>query len=194
MVTKEQIEIISKMIDRAEKDGANNFDRLTMIYVLGKATEQFDLQLEEMLNADNYNFYHDYIQLPMHFDERFGIFDGRFLPRFAKPLPIKRGLPIVEKEFEISSDTRQTDNWVGGFIFKNNVKYTFSAKIFDDDSENGIDNGRISKLTVRRAYDDKQIANFDRGWDIYPRETALLTMLKCLIKKLNNLPYTDGRK
>lgn len=192
MVTKGQIEIISKMIDRAENDGAHNFDRLTMIYILGKATEQFDLLLENMLAADNFNFYHDYIQLPMHFDERFGIFDNRFVPRFAKPKSLTA--KPTKDDIIIISDTRSSNNWVKGVVFKNNEKFSFSAKVFDDESEDAIDNGRISKLTVRRSADDKEIVNFDRGWDIYPREPDLLSMLKSLIKKLKELPYTDGRK
>ncbi len=193
MVTKGQIEIISRIIDRAERDGANNLDRLSMINVLGNATETFNLQLEDMLNADNFNFYHDYVQLPMHFDERFGIFDNRFLPRFAGLKNRDVAVAKESKVFEISSDTRKVDNWIEGYVLQDHIKYKFTAKVFDENSKFGIDEGRISKLTVRRVSDNEEIVNFDRGWDKYPREKALLSMLKKLIKQLKELPYSDGR-
>lgn len=64
-------------------------------------------------------------------------------------------------------------NWVEGKV-KN---YNFKAYLFDDPSSYGIENGRISKLSI---YDDKKrrlggdfintcIVHFDRGWDKKPR-------------------------
>lgn len=40
------------------------------------------------------------------------------------------------------------------------------VKAYDEGSEYGINNGRISKLTV--TIDGEKIINYDRGWDIKP--------------------------
>ena len=44
--------------------------------------------------------------------------------------------------------------------------YSFSAKVYDRASGFGINNGRVSKLTVWR--DGQEIMNYDRGWDVRP--------------------------
>ena len=47
----------------------------------------------------------------------------------------------------------------------------FEASIlsFDEPSEYGIDNGRISKLyIVERTRTLKVVCNYDRGWDVKP--------------------------
>ena len=44
----------------------------------------------------------------------------------------------------------------------------FWAKVYDEGSEYGIDEGRISKLTVK--IDGVTVINYDRGWDIKPDE------------------------
>ena len=44
----------------------------------------------------------------------------------------------------------------------------FWAKVYDEVSEYGIDEGRISKLTVK--IDGVTVINYDRGWDIKPDE------------------------
>ena len=44
----------------------------------------------------------------------------------------------------------------------------FWAKVYDEGSEYGIDEGRISKLMVK--IDGVTVINCDRGWDIKPDE------------------------
>jgi hypothetical protein len=63
----------------------------------------------------------------------------------------------------ITSDTRHYNGWVKGIA---NGNITFEAKVFDKPSQFGIENGRVSKLSVRDG--DKWIINFDRGWDVKP--------------------------
>jgi len=53
------------------------------------------------------------------------------------------------------------DNWVKGIV----GDYKFEAKLFDEPSMYGINDGRVSKLSIT----DKQnnwVINYDRGWDI----------------------------
>lgn len=47
---------------------------------------------------------------------------------------------------------------------KTNVRYC--VKHFEEPSEWGIDGGRISKLNLKVGTRD--IANYDRGWDVEP--------------------------
>jgi hypothetical protein len=64
----------------------------------------------------------------------------------------------------------ENSNWVQGIV--NNGDYYFSAKLFDEDSTYGIDNGRVSKLNISfgNTWDgfDNCFVNYDRGWDIVP--------------------------
>lgn len=82
-------------------------------------------------------------------------------------------------------------NWVSGKV----GEYTFEAKLFDDASTYGINNGRISKLSIynndeRMAKNDffaSCIINYDRGWDI-KATTATRPILKAVIALLESTP------
>ena len=55
--------------------------------------------------------------------------------------------------------------------WKTEKEGSFEASIlsFDEPSEYGIDNGRISKLyIVERTRTLKVVCNYDRGWDVKP--------------------------
>ena len=56
------------------------------------------------------------------------------------------------------------DAWVEGKV----GCYEFSAKLFDEGSEFGINEGRVSKLTISNKNCDC-IVNYNRGWDIKPK-------------------------
>jgi hypothetical protein len=60
--------------------------------------------------------------------------------------------------------------------------YTYWAKVYDEGSIYGIDEGRISKLEVRDSA-DRIVINYDRGWDLEPQtniEKAALHFIKNL--------------
>jgi len=67
---------------------------------------------------------------------------------------------------------QQGENWCNGTV----GGYVFEAKSFDTGSSFGIDNGRVSKLVIKRAdtvgngngYFDGVVVSYDRGWDIEP--------------------------
>lgn len=85
----------------------------------------------------------------------------------------------------ITADTRQWNNWVSGEIITVNATYNFDAKVFNEKSQFGIYNGRVSKLCV---FADKTIfINYDRSWDKRPT-AELKPIYKALMKKLNGLP------
>jgi hypothetical protein len=82
-------------------------------------------------------------------------------------------------------------NWVSGTV----GEYTFEAKLFDDPSTYGINNGRISKLSI---YNDQKrienrdffaacIVNYDRGWDIKPTKESR-PYYKAVLKLLELTP------
>ncbi len=61
------------------------------------------------------------------------------------------------------------------------VKYW--CKHFEEPSEFGIENGRISKLTLRQ--DEKEVYNYDRGLDITPQTEEAEQALAILMKEYN---------
>ncbi len=65
------------------------------------------------------------------------------------------------------------NNWHLGMI----GGYPFQVKVTDEDSEWGIDNGRIIKLFITEKPDgenkgDEEIVSYERGWDKYPENNA----------------------
>ena len=65
-------------------------------------------------------------------------------------------------------------------------KYTIAhywVKAYEEGSEYGINNGRISKLTIKIA--GKITANYDRGWDIEPTCKEANLALCLLLNELN---------
>lgn len=44
-------------------------------------------------------------------------------------------------------------------------KYKVQLKHFSKKSENGIDKGKVSKLWMKDIKSNKEVINFDRGWD-----------------------------
>lgn len=89
------------------------------------------------------------------------------------------------------TDFKKESNWVSGRV----GRYTFEAKLFDEGSYFGIENGRVSKLTI---YDtelqknkgnswESAIVNYDRGWDIKPNKIAK-PYFQAVMKLLENSP------
>lgn len=62
---------------------------------------------------------------------------------------------------------KSKDNYVSGIV---GDEYRFGAKLFDEPSDYGINNGRVSKLMIVDLNENEMIMNYDRGWDIYPSE------------------------
>lgn len=83
MLDKEKVELTIKIVNRAENLGLMQSDRITALLDLEKATEHFNLRLEDMLNADDFNFAHDFVQIQNDIDRATGKFSNRFVPRFA---------------------------------------------------------------------------------------------------------------
>lgn len=84
MLNKEQYATISKITERADQLGLLHFDRLSLSMDLECATIEFNLRLDDLLNADDFNFAHDIIGIQNHINRAAGgTFDGTFVPRFS---------------------------------------------------------------------------------------------------------------
>jgi hypothetical protein len=64
-------------------------------------------------------------------------------------------------------------------------KYKYWVKHYEAGSEFGIDGGRISKLTIRKAGESRDLANYDRGWDAPPSDGEVKAVYDILISKYN---------
>lgn len=83
--------------------------------------------------------------------------------------------------------------WIRGTIKINDTEYEVQAKVFLEGSEFGIDNGPISKLTIKNLNNKNTIVNFDRGWDIKPKskedKEAYEEIVKIVEAFRNKNPY-----
>ena len=66
--------------------------------------------------------------------------------------------------------------WTNGKI----GEYTFYIKHYEEGSEYGINNGRISKLEIRKG--NQILANYDRGWDKKVEREAIPAFKEILSK------------
>jgi len=73
--------------------------------------------------------------------------------------------------------------WKQGSIKVGGSTISYWIKSFEEESQFGIDKGRISKLMLKR--DGKIIANYDRGWDVMPVDSEAETALEALMKEYN---------
>ena len=73
--------------------------------------------------------------------------------------------------------------WTNGVIKIEKTSVTFCVKHFEEPSEFGIDEGRISKLELRVK--GKIVANYDRGWDIQPTDDTVQKALQYVVRTYN---------
>lgn len=61
--------------------------------------------------------------------------------------------------------------------------YQIEAKVYDEGSVYGIDEGRISKLWI--SHNGTCVVNYDRGWDIEPSTPEVQEVYDYVISKWN---------
>lgn len=86
MKTKERFMMYVKAAQRAEEMGIYNGERLTLLMDIENADKVFNLRLEDLLEADNFNFAHDVVGIVNNIDRNNPTDFGLFVPRFAKKL------------------------------------------------------------------------------------------------------------
>jgi len=81
----EESRLISKIVNRGWEIMKKNYrERLDMIMDIDAANEDCPLKLQELLDADDNNFYHDIIGIGQHLNRQTRKLEDCFLPRFAK--------------------------------------------------------------------------------------------------------------
>lgn len=64
------------------------------------------------------------------------------------------------------------------------AKYKYWVKHYEKGSQFGIDSGKISKLTIRKVGESRDLCNYDRGWDVEPAD-EVKAVYAILLEKYN---------
>ena len=81
-MTKDRFLLRAMIAQRAENMNLLMFDRLSLMMDLEEADKQFNLKLEELLNADDLNFSHDIAGIQNNINRETKDFNF-FVPRFS---------------------------------------------------------------------------------------------------------------
>ena len=80
--------------------------------------------------------------------------------------------------------SQQTEmNWTKGTVQANGQTYTYCVKHFDEPSDYGIRNGRVSKLEIRLA--GQVVLNYSRGWDVRAQNAETRMVRDAILKRFN---------
>ena len=97
----------------------------------------------------------------------------------------------VERLLELmrSMTIKPVNNWFVGTIGNG---YSFQAKVTEEDSAWGIDNGRIIKLFITKPPEGdsrggEEIVSYERGWNLYPENyPEYEDLIDCLYEYFQN--------
>ncbi|MFS2315891.1 hypothetical protein QUC22_06075 [Dehalococcoides mccartyi] len=64
-------------------------------------------------------------------------------------------------------------------------KYNYWVKHYEEGSQYGIDGGKVSKLTIRKLDESRDLVNYDRGWDVEPNTDEVNAVYAIILKKYN---------
>lgn len=73
--------------------------------------------------------------------------------------------------------------WEHAYLEVGKQMVEFWVKHYEEGSEFGINGGKISKLTVKHK--NEIVLNYDRGWDVRPKDVISKEAYKILLKKYN---------
>lgn len=81
----EKTRLIMKIVDRGwEKMKSNYRDKLSMTMDIDATNENYPLKLQELLEAEDFNFYHDLIGIGNNLNRKTKKLENCFLPRYTK--------------------------------------------------------------------------------------------------------------
>lgn len=77
--------------------------------------------------------------------------------------------------------------WSEGIIIcpTTGSKYKYWVKHYEEGSQYGIDGGKVSKLTIRKLDESRDLVNYDRGWDVEPNTDEVNAVYAIILKKYN---------
>ena len=84
-VSTEDAQLINEIVKRARKRFGKDIDGMSLHMDLTAAHTEVNLRLEELLNADDFNFAHDVLGIIRHMNRQTAQLSGHFLPRYARP-------------------------------------------------------------------------------------------------------------
>ena len=64
-------------------------------------------------------------------------------------------------------------------------KYKYWVKHYEEGSEFGIDGGKVSKLTIRKVGESRDLYNYDRGLDVDCADDEVRAVYSIIISKYN---------
>lgn len=76
------LKIAERAQDRFDQTGCGQTLTDTMMDISATNANGCPLRLQELLDADDFNFYHDVFGIYRHIDRTTGTLEGGFLPRF----------------------------------------------------------------------------------------------------------------
>ena len=76
-------DLLHRITERAQALDIARGDTITQMMDMDHAADQFDMRLEEMAEADDFNFAHDFIGIQNTMNRETGKIEGLFVPRFA---------------------------------------------------------------------------------------------------------------
>jgi hypothetical protein len=82
-MTKEKMAAIGNIAKRADEMGLLMFDRMSLMMDLEVAADEFNLRLDDLLGADNFNFAHDINGIQQNINRQTKKMENFFLPRYA---------------------------------------------------------------------------------------------------------------
>ena len=85
------------------------------------------------------------------------------------------------KEIPVNANRKyqaKQNNWDIHEVELNGKRYSIERKIFEEPSEYGINEGRISKLFIRDKESGNVLVNYDRGWDVKPKSEEAKALFK----------------
>ncbi|MCK4500184.1 hypothetical protein KAU11_06775, partial [Candidatus Babeliales bacterium] len=113
---------------------------------------------------------------------------------YARYMALEKYYPEQLKE-KIHSMTEYCNSFIpkGNHWYEGRIDgFIVHAKVYAKPSIHGIDNGRISKLTILDSKNNT-IANYERGWDIKPTEEHMAVFEKAKVTLENIKPRQKNR-
>ena len=76
-------DLLDRITKRARKMGIARGDKISQMMDIDHAADQFNMRLEEMENAPDFDFAHDFIGIQNTMNRETGKIEGLFVPRYA---------------------------------------------------------------------------------------------------------------
>ena len=76
-----------------------------------------------------------------------------------------------------------SNNGKVGYIRLGSYAFDFEAKVFEEGSQFGINEGRVSKLCISEQNENVCLVSYDRGWDLKPQDRLSEILLSIILRE-----------